>query len=311
MIYRTNLLMDRLPDFLASAVVLGVVLYAVLTPNPPSSDLFAFPYADKLVHFLMFGGLSATIIWDLGRRTGHAGWKQWAIIGVICGAFGFLTEWMQEVEGAGRMADWQDGVADVAGALFVPLAFWPVIKSHTYHRRLRISNSGKPITEKALRLYEQSFLADERRERSRLIEVAKKRKEQFVTSQIRWKGGFAGIIYWWDFGTFVYVEHFAINPQLRNAGLGSRVLNQFTDKMRGAGKGVVLEAEPAYTGDMARRRVGFYQRHGFEALTEFAYVQPPYSPDRESVELWLMKYGNCPSPDEMARIIKKEVYGVK
>lgn len=309
--YRTNLLMDRLPDFFASVVVLGVVLYAVLTPNPPSSNLFAFPYSDKLVHFLMFGGLSATVIWDFGRRTGRAGWKQLAIIGAICGSFGFLTEWMQEVEGAGRMADWQDGVADVAGAFLVPLAFWSVIKSHTYHRRLRVSTAGKPITEKALRLYEQSFPSDERRERSRLIEVAKERKGQFVTSHIRWKGRFAGILYWWDFGSFVYIEHFAIDPHHRNAGLGGRALNQFTDRMRGVGKGVVLEAEPAYSGDMARRRVEFYQRHGFEALTEFAYRQPPYAPDKEPVELWLMKSGKCPPPEEMTRIIIREVYGAK
>ena len=311
MIYRTNLLMDRLPDFLASAIVLGVVLYAVLTPNPPSSDLFAFPYADKLVHFLMFGGLSATVIWDYGRRTGRSGLKEWLVVGAICGIFGFLTEWMQDIEGAGRAADWLDGVADVAGAYLVPLAFWPVIKSHTYHRRLRVSAIGRPLTERALRLYEESFPADERRERRELSEIARERKGQFVTSQIRWKGCFAGILYWWDFGRFAYIEHFAVDPGLRNVGLGSCALSQFADDMRKAGKGVVLEAEPAFTGEIAQRRVGFYERHGFKALKEYAYVQPPYAPGKKSVELWLMKTGDCPAPEEMARTIKKEVYGVK
>lgn len=311
MIYLTNLLMDRLPDFIASAIVLGVVLYAVLTPNPPSSELFAIPYGDKIVHFLMFGGLSATVMWDYGRRTGCVGRREWLVIGAICGVFGFLTEWMQDVEGAGRVADWQDGLADVAGAYIVPLAFWRVIKSHSYHRRLRVSDSGRPITEKAMRLYEESFPEDERRDRSKLIEVARERNGQFVTSQIKWKGRFIGILYWWDFGTFAYIEHFAVDPKLRNAGLGSRALTQFVDSMRKARKGVVLEAEPACSGDIAFRRIGFYERHGFEALKEYTYLQPPYSPDKHPVELWLMKTGDCPPPEDMARIIKKEVYGAK
>ena len=59
MISHTNLLMDRLPKYLASAIVLIVILYAVLTPNPPSVQMFSIPHMDKIIHFLMFGGLSA------------------------------------------------------------------------------------------------------------------------------------------------------------------------------------------------------------------------------------------------------------
>ena len=81
MISHTNLLMDRLPKYFASAIVLIVILYAVLTPNPPSIQMFSFPHMDKVIHFLMFGGLAATILWDYGRLTGKYGVRQWLFVG--------------------------------------------------------------------------------------------------------------------------------------------------------------------------------------------------------------------------------------
>ncbi len=307
MISHTNLLMDRLPKYLASAIVLIVILYAVLTPNPPSVQMFSIPHMDKIIHFLMFGGLSATILWDYGRITGKSGVRQWLIVGLCCGAFGFLTEWFQALENAGRSADWKDGLADLSGALLVPLAFSSVIISHTKHRRLRLWDLKKTPGEKDRELYEGSFPEDERREWSDLIEISCVRRDYFRTTHVMHHGVFMGIIYWWNFRDFAYVEHFAVDSCARNCGLGGRALDMFTSRL--AGKGVVLEVEPESDGEMARRRIRFYQRHGFELVKGFKYLQPPYSAGKNELELCLMTKGECPRAEIIARTLRREVYG--
>ena len=121
------------------------------------------------------------------------------------------------------------------------------------------------------------------------------------------KGVFAGLIYWWDFGNFAYVEHFAIDSRCRNGGIGGRALDLFVEQF--TDKGIVLEVEPETDGDMARRRIGFYRRHGFEVIEGFSYMQPPYSKEKNEIELWLMTYGHCPDAGIMSDTLKKEVYG--
>ena len=77
-------------------------------------------------------------------------------------------------------------------------------------------------------------------------------------------GELAGMISYWNFGTFVYVEHFAIDPSLRGGGTGSEVLAELR---RSLGRPVVLEVErPADSNPMAARRIG-----AFIAATAFTY----------------------------------------
>ena len=40
-----------------------------------------------------------------------------------------------------------------------------------------------------------------------------------------------GFITYWDFGHFYYVEHFAIDPSLRNGGHGKNVLNHLCQQL--------------------------------------------------------------------------------
>ena len=46
-------------------------------------------------------------------------------------------------------------------------------------------------------------------------------------------GALAGLILYWDFGSYIYVEHFCVEPNLRGQGLGTlilRALAQQNDK---------------------------------------------------------------------------------
>ncbi len=87
----------------------------------------------------------------------------------------------------------------------------------------------------------------------------------------------------WDFGGFAYVEHFAVNPEYRNGGIGAQVLESLHELM---GKQICLEVELPEN-ELARRRIGFYTRNGFN-LNEYDYIQPPMAEGKNPVPLLIM-----------------------
>ncbi|MCM1312453.1 MAG: GNAT family N-acetyltransferase [Bacteroides sp.] len=118
-----------------------------------------------------------------------------------------------------------------------------------------------------------------------------------------------GIITYWHFGTFCYVEHFAIHPAYRNNGYGSSVLDCLC---RTLNMPVVLEVEMPEN-EMSRRRIEFYRRNGFELWNE-EYFQPPYKSGDSFLPMRIMAYGSLSAETDFQHIchsIHKEVYGVE
>ena len=119
-----------------------------------------------------------------------------------------------------------------------------------------------------------------------------------------------GLLTYWHFDTFVYVEHFAISEELRRGGLGMQVITQFVNDIN---LPVVLEVEmPRVKGDITHRRIAFYRRAGF-SLRKMAYRQPPYREGDEWLPMKLMSYGNfkwLKMAESMRDTIYREVYGV-
>ena len=112
-----------------------------------------------------------------------------------------------------------------------------------------------------------------------------------------------------EFDDFYYVEHFAIDPTLRNGGYGKKTLDYLCKKLD---RPIVLEVEMPVE-EMAKRRINFYQRQGF-ILWEKEYKQPPYKPGDNFLPMYLMVFGNlqCKQDFEMIKNkIHKEVYNVK
>lgn len=91
----------------------------------------------------------------------------------------------------------------------------------------------------------------------------------------------------WDFDEFAFIEHFAVNPQHRNGGIGSYILSELLERL---GKTVCLEVEPPET-EIARRRIGFYQRNHF-FFNAYPYTQPPISHGKKAVPLYIMTSGS-------------------
>lgn len=174
---------------------------------------------------------------------------------------------------------------------------------------LLVKLSSQHLAE-AAKLYESAFPEYERRPTKDWLNMAKEHNT-FEAWAVTDNGhAFYGFITAWPFATFVYVEHFAISSSLRGTGIGGQAIDLFIKKS--APKPVVLEVEPPST-DMARRRIGFYHRHGL-SLIPLTYSQPGYRPNAQWVPLSIMATHatwTVQHFDEVKQTIHQTVYGVK
>ena len=109
-----------------------------------------------------------------------------------------------------------------------------------------------------------------------------------------------GIITFWKFSNFYYVEHFAIDEKLRNQGYGQRVLRILEKDYT---KPIILEVEMP-TNATAQRRIKFYQNFHFVAW-EKEYVQPPYRPNETALPMIIMCRGNLSSHQDFDAVRTK------
>ena len=111
----------------------------------------------------------------------------------------------------------------------------------------------------------------------------------------------------WQFPDFWYGEHFAVSPLYRNNGYGAVIMAAVLDYIEH--KPLVLEVEMP-DDELAQRRIGFYQRQGFQLWDECPYEQPPYHPEDESLPMYLMVHGPL-TPEAfpaVCTLIHREVY---
>lgn len=131
-------------------------------------------------------------------------------------------------------------------------------------------------------IYAQAFPECEKRDRAGQMRVLARR--EYRVERMVEHGVLLGFVACWDIGGYWFVEHVAVADAARGRGLGSELMK----KMTGRDKPVILEVEPP-ADDIARRRVGFYQRLGFH-LNAYPHIQPPLQPGGQSVRLLLMSY---------------------
>ena len=120
-----------------------------------------------------------------------------------------------------------------------------------------------------------------------------------------------GLLTYWDFKDFVYIEHFAIHKELRNKGYGKQAMQTF---LKGMSLPVVLEVEmPLIKGDITHRRIAFYRRQGF-SLRRMPYKQPPYRKGDGWLPMKIMSTGPAkqwlPMAETVCETIYREVYGI-
>lgn len=116
----------------------------------------------------------------------------------------------------------------------------------------------------------------------------------------------AGFLAVWEFESFIYIEHFAVDPALRNSGTGSAMLQELVKQYQ---KPICLEVELPED-ELTRRRIGFYERNGF-VFNEYPYIQPPISKGKSPVPLRIMTYRSKITREEfqkMKEILYRRVY---
>lgn len=106
----------------------------------------------------------------------------------------------------------------------------------------------------------------------------------------------------WKFEDFAFIEHFAVSVQLRNQGLGTKLLHWALSTLSCP---AVLEAELPQN-PIAQRRLSFYQRNGF-FINDFAYLQPSYGKGRSAVPMKLLSSG-APLSSHQFKIIRDTLY---
>ena len=171
-----------------------------------------------------------------------------------------------------------------------------------------IKNQASPHWDSLVRIYHESFPIDEQRPVESIVHLIE-HDERFVAYTLtNDKDHLIGLLTTWEFTNFIYIEHFAINPEVRSRGYGSETMSYF---IKGQEKPIVLEAEPP-TDDITRRRIRFYERQGL-TLYDFPYQQPAYTEDSHPVELRLM--GTLDTQTTPLTLVSKtlhrEVYGDK
>lgn len=117
----------------ACFVYLGVI--AVLSLAPPDafpSSVTSLPGADKVVHFLMYGGLAAMLRWAMERREDRER-RVFVLAGAI--GYGLSMEICQSLFTHGtRGFGWDDVAANAAGAIGLwALAGWWLGAGSTEH----------------------------------------------------------------------------------------------------------------------------------------------------------------------------------
>ena len=165
-------------------------------------------------------------------------------------------------------------------------------------------------TDDALYPYvEELLVASFPREEYRDLDEQRRNVEdepRFHCNVVLCDGAPTGLLTCWMLHGFCYVEHFAIDPARRNGGLGGDVIALLCRRVP---LPVVLEVECPDT-EMARRRIGFYQRQGF-VLWNIPYLQPPYRPGDGFLPMHLMTCGEGLSEtdfDRVQREIHREIY---
>lgn len=153
-------------------------------------------------------------------------------------------------------------------------------------------------------LYSTAFPPKERREFEDLKEMFFV-PECFINQIIANDDKVAGLCIFWVFNEFLFIEHFAVFPDLRGFGIGEETLSV----LQGKYPLILLETELPVD-EISRRRVKFYERNGF-ALQHLQYFQPSYSTGEPIIELKIMSsIHNLPHEklDQFLLQIKEKVY---
>lgn len=119
--------------WIATALVLLLILYLTLVPRPLPNTNIEIPGLDKLAHAIMFGVLAFVTSIDMARRNRNdiktLSNSTIIYISVIVAFVGLLIEILQQLMQLGRGGDLLDFIADIIGVIIASIITVNFLKS--------------------------------------------------------------------------------------------------------------------------------------------------------------------------------------
>lgn len=166
-------------------------------------------------------------------------------------------------------------------------------------------STQEQLPQEMLQLYKEAFPADERRSWDTSKDVTNfmdSHKDMYMSFIRDENNSFAGFIIYWNLTEkTIYVEHLATLPYLRGNGLGAMLISNLINT---SGCRVLLEVEPP-DNDISRRRIEFYRRQNMIIHNDLPYRQPPYSPDKQAIDLCIMSTSDISDHELSSKIIPR------
>lgn len=155
---------------------------------------------------------------------------------------------------------------------------------------IRITSEGNKFFNDAMTLYKTSFPIFEQRTIKSQIEALK--NDTYNCNAVYENSELIGILFYWKYDGYVYIEHLAICPNLRGKQYGSKILKTFCKQ----NKNTILEIDPPID-DISLKRLNFYSKLGFK-IHDFEHIHPPYRKNYNGHKLKVMSFNKTLSQDE-------------
>lgn len=155
------------------------------------------------------------------------------------------------------------------------------------------------------KIYTESFPTSERRSFNYMLELYNNESNIFTILMVFKNEIPIGFFTYWSFNEYIFAEHFAIITEIRNGGVGKKVMELF---LKAQTKPIILEVELPST-ILSERRIGFYQRLGFKLWNDIPYQQPPYRENENPIPMKLMTKGEI-DLNKNIKTIKEDIYSI-
>ena len=145
-----------------------------------------------------------------------------------------------------------------------------------------VKHNNNEQWKKVWELYENSFPVAERR---KLEDHLRASENNFFHPVSIWENKqFIGIVFYWEWSNYRYIEYLAVNPKLHGHGYGSKIIKRIRDSEHT----IILEIDPLIN-ELSVRRLQFYERAGF-TLTPYRFMHLPYRLDGAPQELLILSF---------------------
>ena len=155
-------------------------------------------------------------------------------------------------------------------------------------------------------IYEDSFPVDERRPFEEHFQAQSDPRYTF-TPLLDQSRSVVGVLGYWRFEAFTFLEHIAVSSACRGSGLGTSTVKGLQDA---ASLPLILETELPEMNSQAPKRIRWYESLGFYS-NQHEYVQPAYARHQNPVPSRIMSYPDLLSPGDFQAIretLYSEVY---